>query len=222
MTIITMTARIAGVVFAATSIVILSACTASPTEPAASPTPPTSASASPTQSEAPPETPPGLSALDEGFIFSDALCVALAAADLDVLAPVGITSASALSTDQADPAGANGRCYVSDAPETVSLVLDFGDVLAGTAQWLATEWPSPCVGQSRAELVTLGGYETALSYCTEYPIPGGNARHYTAVATTPGGGVDCRLTTQGDVPAIAPDVMNNLCAQVFERLQGRG
>lgn len=223
-TIILKKARIAGAVCAATSTLLLLACTAAATpNPTAAPsTPVTSPTATPTPSAPAPSPSPSLPALDEGFIFSDALCTALAAADLDVLSPIGVTSASTLSTDQADPAGTNGRCYVSDAPYGVSMVLDFGDNLAGTADWLSPTWPSPCIGQSRAEVVTLGGYETALSYCTEYPLETGSARHYTAVATTPGGGVNCRLSTGGDVPAIAPETMNDLCAQAFERLQGIG
>jgi hypothetical protein len=145
------------------------------------------------------------------------LCIALAAADLDLLSGIGVGSASTLGTDQA---GENGRCYVSDAPPAVSLILDFGPDLSGTANWLQATWPSPCIGESSSEIVTLGGYETARSYCTEYPLDTGSARHYTAVATTPGGGVDCRLSTDGSSPAIEPTVIDTICAQAFERLQG--
>jgi hypothetical protein len=60
-----------------------------------------------------------------------------------------------------------------------------------------------------------------LSYCTEYTIEfGGGARHFTAVATTPGGGVDCTLSSSERTPALDPDVMIEWCSQAFERLNG--
>jgi hypothetical protein len=142
----------------------------------------------------------------------------MAATDLDLLSAVGVTSGSTLSTDQA---GDNGRCYVSDAEYGVSVVLDFGSVLSGTSEWLQPTWPGPCVGESRAEIVTLGGYQTALSYCTEYTFePASYARHFTAVATTPGGGVDCRHSLSEGTPELDPEVMIEWCSQAFERLNG--
>lgn len=212
-TIIT-SARFATILLVAAATISLSACA-----PTAASEPSSSASAEdPTPSATPTPSPEALAAIDEGLITSDTLCVALAATDLDLLSPVGITAASTLSTDQA---GDNGRCYFSDAPDGVSVVLDFGPDLSGTEEWLSPTWPGPCIGESRSEIVTLGGYETALSYCTEYTIESaGSARHFTAVATTPGGGVDCRHSTDGDAPGIDPEVMIEWCAQAFERLNG--
>src|SRR5690606_21881019 len=151
-------------------------------------------STSPTDSAdgAPSPTPTSYPAIDQGLISSENLCVALAAADLNQLSAVGITAASTLSTDQADD---NGRCYVSDAPYGISMQVDFSPVLSGTEEWLQRTWPGPCTGESSAEIGPLGGYETALSYCTEYTSENGTARHFTAVATTPDGGISCVLSS---------------------------
>lgn len=210
--------RVATIMLTVAAALSVAACATTPpvAAPAAGgddPTPDATSSASPTP------TPEPLPAIDEGLISSETLCVAMAAADLDLLSTIGVTSASTLSTDQA---GDNGRCYISDAPDSISVVLDFSANLAGTDEWLQRTWPGPCVGESRAEILVLGGYETALSYCTEYPIEGDekSARHFTAVATTPGGGVDCRLSWTERVVAVDPDIMIDLCTQAFRRLNG--
>ncbi|MET1051728.1 MAG: hypothetical protein ABWX65_03720 [Mycetocola sp.] len=188
----------------------------SATSSPASQTPTPSATATPTPTPTP--TPEALPAIDDGLISGENLCIALDAADLDPLAPVGVTNASTLSVDQP---GDNARCYVSDAPKSTSVFIDYAPNLAGTEKWLTKDWPGPCIGDQRADIITMGGYETALGYCTEYTLSGDRSqRHYSAIATSPGGGVGCTMSWSGSQPYIAPDVMNAICIQVFERLNG--